>query len=266
MQPMLNIALRAARLAGEQIARAAERLDLMKSEQESVGEFISDAATKAEQTIAFTIQKAYPAHAIHGEYSGQYQPSEGEAEVTWQINPIDSLANFSNGIPAFAICMSAVIKGRIEHALILNPLTGEEYTASRGNGAQLNGKRIRTTNLRALDQAVIGTCFLNTPKEKARFDVYKAIFCHLQTAGAVTHNGGSVALNMAYTAAGRFDGFVQQGANKELLDAGALLIQEAGGLLGDFRGGNTFREHGDTVAANPKLFKALLKSIHQATA
>lgn len=265
MQPMLNIALRAARQAGEQIARAAERLDLIKSEQADITAFLEDTATKAEQTIAFAIQKAYPAHAVKGDYSGTHKANEANPETVWYVNPIDSISNFNNGLPAFAICLFARQKGRVEHALILNPLTGEEFTASRGNGAQLNGRRIRVSNRRLMEQAVIGSSFLNGRNEKARFDVFKTMLCNLQSADAIQHNTGSFALNMAYTAAGRLDGFIQLNANKDILEAGALLIQEAGGLLGDLRGGNSFRDHGDTVAANPKLFKALLQTIRPAS-
>ncbi len=264
MQPMLNIALRAARLAGEQIARAAERLDLIKSEQASISEFLNDTASKAEQTIAHSIQKAYPAHAIEGVYSGSHKALEETADVTWHINPIDSISNFSNGLPMFAICMSAIQKGRVEHCIILNPITGEEFTASRGNGAHLNGKRIRVGQKRTLEQAIIGSSFLNSRSEKEMFGTFKTILENIQSADGILHNGGSPALNIAYTAAGRMDGFFQMNLNKETLDAGALLIQEAGGLLGDFHGGNSFRTHGDTVAGNAKLFKALLQAIRPA--
>ncbi|WP_082400169.1 inositol monophosphatase family protein [Neptunomonas antarctica] len=261
---MLNIALRAARIAGEQIARSAERIDLIKSEQSSISDFLNETATKAEQTIAYSIQKAYPAHSLIGEFSGEYKSLEEKSDVTWHVNPIDSISNFSNGLPVFAICLSAEIKGRLEHALILNPITGEEFTASRGNGAHLNGKRLRVSNKRTLEQAVICSSFLNSRTEKAQFETFKLIMSQIQSADGILHNNGSVALNMAYTAAGRMDGFLQIGIRPDILNAGALLIQESGGLLGDFRGGNDFRKTGNTVAGNAKLFKALLKAIQPA--
>ncbi|SFG74454.1 inositol monophosphatase family protein [Neptunomonas qingdaonensis] len=265
MQPMLNIALRAARIAGEQIARSAERIDLIKSEQSSISDFLNETATKAEQTIAYSIQKAYPAHTLIGEFSGVHKSLEENTDVTWHINPIDSVSNFSNGLPVFAICMSAEMKGRIEHAVILNPINGEEFTASRGNGAHLNGKRLRVSNKRLLEQTIIGSSFLNSASEKAQFETFKQILCQLQSANAIFHNSGSAALNMAYTAAGRLDGFIQIKIDPQILNAGALIIQEAGGLLGDFKGSNDFRKNGNTVAANPKLFKALLKAIRQSS-
>ncbi|WP_293266861.1 inositol monophosphatase family protein [Neptunomonas sp.] len=264
MQPMLNIALRAARIAGEQIARSAERIDLIKSEQSSISDFLNETATKAEQTIAYSIQKAYPSHAIVGEFSGVHKALEENTDVTWHVNPIDSISNFTNGLPVFAICMSAELKGRTEHAIILNPITGEEFTASRGNGAHLNGKRLRVSNKRTLEQTIIGSSFLNSASEKAQFDTFKQIMCQLQSADAILHNNGSAALNMAYMAAGRLDGFIQIKLDQSSLTSGALLIQEAGGLLGDFKGGNDFRQNGNTVSANPKLFKALLKAIRPA--
>jgi len=262
MQPMLNIALRAARLAGEQIARAAERLDLIKSENNSVTDFLNETATKAEQTIAYTLQKAYPAHEISAEFSGTYAPAEGTAEVIWHINPIDSVNNFLCGLPDFAVCLAATHKGRVEHAVILNPMTGEEFTASRGHGAQLNGKRMRVTNHREISQSVVATSFLNSKKEKNYIGTFSNIQQSILNADGILLNTGSTALNIANTAAGRLDGFIQIGLRPVVLEAGSLLIQEAGGLLGDLKGGNSFRQHGDTVSANPKMFKALLKALH----
>lgn len=261
---MLNIALRAARIAGEQIARSAERIDLIKSDQSDISDFLNETATKAEQTIAYTIQKAYPSHSVVGEFSGEHKSLEENTDAIWHANPIDSISNFSNGLPVFAICMYAELKGRIEHAIILNPITGEEFTASRGNGAHLNGKRLRVSNKRSLEQTIIGSSFLNSASEKSQFARFKTILCQLQGANAILHNNGSAALNMAYTAAGRLDGFIQIKLAANTLNAGALIIQEAGGLLGDFKGGNDFRKDGNTVAANPKLFKALLKTIRPA--
>jgi myo-inositol-1(or 4)-monophosphatase len=262
MQPMLNIALRAARMAGEQIARAAERLDLVRVENNSVTDFLNDTATKAEQTIAYTLQKAYPTHKVAGVYSGEHAHTGADTpEVEWNVVAIDSANNFLAGLPDYAICMSATQKGRVEHAIILNPITGEEFTASRGHGAQINGKRMRVSNQRELPQSIISTSYLNTPKERSYVGTFTSLQAQIFEAQGTLLNTGSPALNLANLAAGRVDGFVQINLGREVLEAGALLVQEAGGLLGDFKGGNTFRQSGDTVAANPKLFKALLQSM-----
>ncbi len=265
MQPMVNIALRAARLAGEQIARATERLDLIKSEQGSVATFINDLCQQAERTITHTIQKAYPHHSIRGDYSGLHEPiGDGPTPCEWHVAPIDSVINFSNAIPSFALSLTGRIKGRVEHAIILNPITGEEFTASRGDGAQLNGKRLRVSTTKSLENTLIGTGFLGRKSDTHELDTYLALSRELINNGATPFTTGSAALNLAYTAAGRLSGVFQLGLNPTEQDAGILLVQEAGGLVGDTAGGNNHRDCGKLVAGNPKIFKALLKAMHPA--
>ncbi|MFW1678465.1 inositol monophosphatase family protein [Pontibacter sp. JAM-7] len=261
MQPMVNIALRAARVAGEQIVRAVERLDLIKTDPSEVNSLLNDTCKKAELSIVHSIQKAYPQHRVIGEYTGEHAAQGDITEFTWYINPIDSISNFSNGLPVFAISMAGQHKNRIEHALVLNPVTGEEFTTSRGKGAQLNGKRLRVSNHKTIDQSLIGTGFFNRSSDKPHLEAYLDIFRSMTLAGGTIYNGGSPALNLAYTAAGRIDGFYQIGLNQWEMEAGILLVQEAGGLVGDFKGDNQFRNNGHLVAANPKMFKSLLQSL-----
>lgn len=261
MQPMVNIALRAARVAGEQITRAVERLDLVKSEQADVAKLISETCKKAELSITQAIHKAYPSHKVVGEYTGEHAPIGEGPEFTWSINPIDSLSNFSNGLPTFALCIAGQQNNRIEHALILNPITNEEFTASRGHGAQLNGKRLRVSNHKGIENALISTGFFNRKNDKDHLETYLNIFRDITTTGGTLYNGGSPALNLAYTSAGRIDGYYQIGLNYGEIEAGLLLIQEAGGLVGDFKGSNDFRKNGNLVAGNPKMFKALTKAL-----
>ena len=261
MQPMVNIALRAARTAGEQIVRAVERLDLIKSEQADVAKLLNDTCNKAELTIVHTIQKSYPNHKVVGEYTGEHAPLSEGPEFCWYINPIDSISNFSNGLPVFAISMAGEQKGKIEHALVLNPITGEEFTASRGSGSQLNGKRLRVSSHKNIEGSLIGTGFFNRQSDKDHLEAYLNIFRDITNAGGTIYNGGSPALNLAYTAAGRIDGFYQIGLTRWEIEAGLLLIQEAGGLVGDFSGNNNFRSNGQVIAANPKMFKSLLKAL-----
>ncbi|MAY40712.1 MULTISPECIES: inositol monophosphatase family protein [unclassified Neptuniibacter] len=261
MQPMVNIALRAARVAGEQITRAVERLDLIKSEQADVAKLISDTCKKAELSIVQAIHKAYPSHKVVGEYTGEHAPIGEGPEFSWNINPIDSISNFSSGLPAFAFCLAGQQNNRLEHALILNPITGEEFTASRGHGAQLNGKRLRVSNQKSVEGALIGTGFFNRSSDKDHLDTYLEIFRDITTTGGTIYNGGSPALNLAYIAAGRIDGYYQIGLNFWEIEAGLLLVQEAGGLAGDFKGSNEFRKNGNLIVGNPKMFKALIKAL-----
>ena len=264
MQPMVNIALRGARNAGEQIARAVERLDLIKSEQASVIEFLEDTCKQAERTLVNAIHKAYPDHQVDGEYTGSHKPEEKVCDVIWTINPIDSISNFSNGLPEFALSIACHQRGKLEHAIILNPITGEEFTASRGNGAQLNGKRLRVSNRKLLDGSLIGSGFFNRNSDKAHLDNFQQIFKNITLESGSIYSGGSPALNLAYTAAGRLDGFFQIGLNQWEMEAGLLMIQESGGLLADFTGNNQYMKSGNLVVGNPKILKALLQSIRPA--
>ena len=260
MQPMVNIALRGARIAGEQIARAVERLDLIKSEQSSVSDFFAETCKQAEKAIASTIQKAYPDHEINGEYTGQHA-AEGQPAITWQINPIDSATNFANGLPQFALSIAGYQRGRLEHAIVLNPLNGEEFTASRGRGAQCNGKRLRVSNSKTLQGSLIAGNF-SGHKQKQHLESYQRVFSNIILEDGTVNNTGSAVLNLAYTAAGRFDGFFQFGLSNGEMAAATLLIQESGGLLSDFNGGNQHTQSGNLIVGNPKMLKALLKSIH----
>ncbi len=262
MQPMVNIALRGARIAGEQIARAVERLDLIKSEQSSVSDFFEETCKQAEKAIASTIQKAYPDHEVNGEFTGQHA-AESTPAITWQVNPIDSTSNFANGVPVFALSVAGYQRGRLEHAIVLNPMNGEEFTASRGRGAQCNGKRLRVSNLKTLQGALIASNYFGR-NQKQHLESFQRVFSNITLEDGSIYNAGSPVLNMAYTAAGRFDGFFQFGMKGADMAAGTLLIQESGGLLSDFNGGNSHAQNGNLIVGNPKMLKALLKSIHPA--
>lgn len=258
MQPTLNIALRAARIASEQIARAVERLDIIKSEQQSVAEFVTEVCLAAEKVLAANIHKANASHKVVGVYSGEVaSETETNDDVEWFINPIDGLTNFAKGLPWFALTVVCREKGRIEHTVVLNPMTGEEFTASRGRGAQLNGRRIRVSSLTDFKGAVIGAD-LTSNKQLERF---QSVFGTLTELGADVQNCGSCSLTLAYVAAGRLDGCCLLGMPITELEPGRLLIQEAGGLTGDFSGNAKLSERSDLLAANPKLFKQLLKDM-----
>ncbi len=264
MQPTLNIALRAARLASEQIARAIERLDIIKAEHQSVSDFIAETALAAEKTAAYNIQKANPHHRVIGQHGGAFEPEQQEGDAEWLISPIDGLTNFANGLPLFAFSLICREKGRCEHAVIINPITGEEFTASRGRGAQLNGKRIRVSNLRELNGALIGSGYSNSGNQHPHLEAYLDIYRRISTQGAQIQSYGSAALTMAYLAAGRIDSCCLLSLSDWELEAGMLLIQEAGGLMGDFSGGSNSMKNGNLVAGNPRLFKQMLQTIRPA--
>jgi myo-inositol-1(or 4)-monophosphatase len=260
MQPTLNIALRAARIAGEQVARAVERLDIIKSENEDVDAFIVDTAAAAERTVAYHLLKANPGHRVTGLQSGSIG-SQDKSDFEWFINPIDGLSHVTSALPTFALSLVCKQQGRIEHAVVLNPITGEEFTASRGRGAQVNGKRIRVSDLTSLSKALVGNHFNYASETELDRHLNGSKQLYLQ--GTRIHQVGSAALTLAYQAAGRSDGCWIQGADSWELEAGLLLLQEAGALIGDLNGSNNMISSGNLVAANPKLFKQMLKLLHK---
>ncbi|MCL5042238.1 MAG: inositol-phosphate phosphatase [Gammaproteobacteria bacterium] len=261
MQPMLNIALRAARSAGELIYRSMERLDVLSVSEKDAHDYVSEVDHSAERTIIQHLQKAFPDHGIHAEESG-FMPGKGDgADTVWIIDPLDGTTNFLRGVPHFAVSIACRVKGRLEHAVVLDPVRQEEFTASRGRGAALNGRRLRVTNRKSLEGALLGTGFPFRDTQMDGLDNYLAMFRDLvgQTSGI--RRCGAASLDLAYVAAGRYDAFWESGLAEWDMAAGSLLIQEAGGLVSDFTGGHGHLEKGHIVAGNPKCFKAVLTAI-----
>ena len=261
MQPMLNIALRAARSAGELIVRSIERLDVISTNEKEAKDYVTEVDQAAEQCIIAALRKAYPNHGILAEETGLHAGSGDGADYLWIIDPLDGTTNFIHGVPHFAVSIACKYRGRLEHAVVLDPVRQEEFTASRGRGAALNGKRIRVSNRKGLEGALLATGFPFRDGQLDYLDNYLNMFRSLvgQTAGL--RRAGAASLDLAYVAAGRYDAFWEFGLAEWDMAAGALLIQEAGGLVSDFSGDHQFLERGHVVAGNPKCFKGVLTSI-----
>ena len=255
MQPMLNIAVRAARSAGNVIIRNLGRLESLNVHTKDRNDFVTDVDRQAEQEIIAILRKAYPGHGILAEESGHH---DGD-DYQWIIDPLDGTTNFLHGFPQFAVSIALRHKGRLEQGVVYDPLRQELFTASRGAGAQLNDRRIRVTNRKSLDGALLGTGF--PFKAQQHLETYLDMFRTLFPQSAGIRRAGSAALDLAYVASGRLDGFWEIGLNIWDMAAGVLLIQEAGGLSGDLLGGHDYLESGNLVAANPKLFADILKQI-----
>lgn len=253
MQPMANIALRAARIAARQMARAFDRPDTIKVSDKGGNDFVTNVDQEIEQLVIDSLRQTYPKHAFRGEENVYGEPA-GDAEYEWVIDPIDGTYNFVRGIPHFCISIGCIHKGRLEHGVIIDPLREEEFVASRGHGCQLNGRRIRASSLATLDGAAIST---GGRENHEVADLQTAIYAKLLNEGAKMRQAGSAALDLAYIAAGRLDGMWMRQLNIWDMAAGALMVTEAGGLLGDFKGGTGYLESGNIVAASPKVFKAL---------
>ena len=261
MQPMLNIALRAARSAAEQIFRSIERLDVISVDEKQAKDYVTEVDRAAEQTIVNAILKAFPNHGILGEEGSRIQGTGEGADYQWIIDPLDGTTNFVRGIPHFAVSIACKYRGRLEHAVIIDPVRQEEFTASRGRGAALNGRRIRVSQRRGLEGALLGTGFPFRDEQLDGLENYLGMFRALTGQTAGIRRAGAASLDLAYVAAGRFDAFWEFGLSEWDMAAGALLIQEAGGLVSDFNGGHDFLEKGHLVAGNAKCFKAVLTAI-----
>lgn len=260
MQPMLNIALRAARQAGEYIVRASDRIHLIEISEKGSNDFVTEVDRAAENIIIKLLHKTYPDHSFLAEESGE----SGQAnEYCWIIDPLDGTTNFIRGIPHYAVSIACQYQGKIEHAVVYNPITREEFTASRGRGAQLNGRRIRVSARNQLDGALLGTGIPFHNHQNDKLPGYLSTLGELAQQVAGIRRAGSAALDLAYVAAGRFDAFWEMGLQPWDMAAGLLLVQEAGGLVSDFEGGNRYLETGNIVSGNPKCFKHVLKVVNQ---
>jgi myo-inositol-1(or 4)-monophosphatase len=251
--PLLNIAVRAARRAGEIIVRSLNRLESLTITSKGRNDFVTEVDRVAEQEIIATIRRHHPHHAFLAEESGR----SGENETLWIIDPLDGTTNFLHGFPVFAVSIACQIKGRLEHAVVYDPMRGELFTASRGAGAHVDNHRMRVSKARTLEGSLIATGFpyrANTRYLDAYLGMLRAVA--LEVAGV--RRPGSAALDLAYVAAGRVDAFWEIGLSPWDTAAGTLLIQEAGGRIGTLTGAE-YAQQGHIVAGTPKVYTALLE-------
>ena len=255
MQPLLNIGMRAARRAGDLIVRSLSRLDSLKIDSKGRNDFVTDIDRKAEADIIATIRRSHPQHAFLAEEGGR----SGESEFVWIIDPLDGTTNFLHGFPTFAVSIAVEHRGRLQHACVYDPMRQEFFTASRGDGAQLEGKKIRVSAQRTLEGALIGTGF-PFRAGATHVDEYLAMLKVVMSTAAGIRRPGAASLDLAYVAAGRLDGFWEFGLSPWDTAAGTLLIQEAGGRVGTPSGAE-YALGSNVVAGNPKVYEALLEAI-----
>ena len=259
---MLNVAVKAARRAGAIINRATDDLDKITVQRKGHNDFVSDVDRAAENTIIATIRESYPQHSILAEESGVSVGSKSapvESEYQWIIDPLDGTTNFLHGFPQFCVSIALSVKGVVSHACIFDPTRNDLFTASRGGGAFLNERRIRVSKVINLKDGLIGTGF--PYKEFDKFDKYLAMFKDITQKSAGVRRPGAAALDLAYVACGRFDGFWEMGLSPWDVAAGGLLILEAGGLITDFNGDGDYLHAGHVIAGTPKLFPQLLQIV-----
>ena len=257
MDPMLTIAVRAARAAGDLIVRYVDRIDTLNISAKGRNDFVSEVDSLAEQEIVSILSKAYPSHAFLGEEGGRHGLPKGE--FTWIIDPLDGTTNFLHGFPQFAVSIALIHRGNIECGVVYDPMRQELFTAKRGGGAALENRRLRVTKQKAFSGALLGTGF--PFKDQRHLDAYLGMFRELMKDTAGIRRPGSAALDLAWVACGRMDGFWEFGLMPWDIAAGVLLIQEAGGIVTDLEGGTKFLETGNVLAANPKLHVLMLDAI-----
>jgi len=255
MQPLLNIAVRAARRAGDLIVRNVDRVPTLGVRSKSRNDFVTEVDQLAERDIIETIRRTHPDHGFLGEESGR----SGGDEFVWIIDPLDGTTNFLHGFPVFAVSLAVERRGRLEHGVVYDPMRQELYTASRGDGAQLDGKRIRVSRQTTLEGALVGTGF--PYRSNAQWtDSYMAMLRVVMEQAAGIRRPGAAALDLAYVAAGRLDAFWEIGLKTWDTAAGTLLITEAGGRVGTLTGGE-FRQRGNILAGTPKVFEAMIECL-----
>ncbi|MFM9882010.1 MAG: inositol monophosphatase family protein [Burkholderiales bacterium] len=257
LHPMLTAAVKAARKAGSIMSRATLNLDTITVTTKRKNDFVTEVDKAAEEAIVDIIRKAYPDHGILAEESGA--SGKSDAEHVWIIDPLDGTTNFIHGFPQYAVSIGVTHKGILAHGVIFDPVKNELFTTSRGKGAYLNDRRIRVSGRIGLKASLIGTGF--PFREIDNFDEYMAMFKSVTRETAGIRRAGSAALDLAYVAAGRLDGFWEIGLSPWDVAAGALMIQEAGGLISNLDGDGDFLNAGNVVCGSPKVFTPLLQLV-----
>ena len=255
MHPMVNVAVRAARSAGNIIVRHIDRLDRIQIETKGENDFVSDVDRMAEDEIRAVLGQAYPEHAIIGEERGGAE----DADYVWLVDPLDGTLNYLRGFPQFAVSIALKYRGALEAGVIYDPVRQELWTAKRGGGCTFEGRRMRLQPRPGLDNALLGTGF--PLRLRDYHDAYLGMFGDIFRRAGDIRRAGSAALDLAYVACGRLDGFWEIGLKPWDMAAGALMIREAGGIVGDFAGGDAYLETGNIIGGSPRLFADLVRTI-----
>ena len=256
MHPMLTTAVKAARRAGGIINRGARDLDRLVVTAKGPKDFVSEIDRAAEAAIVDTLHATYPDHAILAE-EGTGEGANTASEHLWIIDPLDGTTNFLHGFTQYCVSIALQHKGQITQGVIYDPVRNDLFTATRGRGAFLNDHRLRVSRRQHLKECLVGTGF--PFRDGSDLETYIAMMRAMMQQTAGLRRPGSAALDLAYVAAGYYDGFWEVGLNAWDVAAGSLLIVEAGGLVGDLAGEGGYLRGGQIVAANPRIFAQMVK-------
>jgi myo-inositol-1(or 4)-monophosphatase len=256
LHPMLNIAIKAARAAGALINRASLDLDLLKVSAKSPNDFVTEVDRASEEAIIEVLLGAYPGHGILAEESGRAHGAK-DSDYVWIIDPLDGTTNFIHGLPIYAVSIALAHRGVVQQAVVYDPCRNDLFFASRGRGAFLNDRRLRVSKRTRMTESLIGTGF---PFRRGdNYKRYLQMFEAVMPQCAGLRRPGAAALDLCYVAAGYYDGFFETGLNPWDVAAGALIITEAGGLVGNFTGEADYMYQREVVAANPKIYGQLVR-------
>ena len=259
LHPMLNVAIKAARTAGTIINRAALDVESVRVAAKQTNDFVTEIDQAAEKAIIETLLTAYPDHGIWAEESGQRAGKHGGANHIWIIDPLDGTTNFIHGFPVYCVSIALMVKGRIEQAVVYDPTRNDLFCATRGRGAYLNERRIRVAKRTQLSDCLVSTGFPFRPGDSLPH--FMQMLGEVMPKVRGVRRPGSAALDLAYVAAGFTDGFFEMGLSPWDVAAGALLVTEAGGLVGNFSGESDFLEQKECLAANPRIYGQLVGTI-----
>jgi myo-inositol-1(or 4)-monophosphatase len=255
LHPMLNVAVSAARAAGAIINRAALDIESVRIAQKQMNDFVTEVDQKSEATIIETLLTAYPGHGIWAEESGREHGAK-DSEFVWIIDPLDGTTNFIHGFPVYCVSIALAVKGKIEQAVVYDPTRNDMFTATKGRGAYLNDRRIRVSKRTQMKDCLVSTGFAFRPGDD--MPKYIAMFTDVMKITSSMRRPGAAALDLAYVAAGFSDAFFETGLHAWDVAAGSLLVQEAGGLVGNFTGEADFLNQHECMAANPRVYGQLV--------
>ncbi|MCS4510863.1 inositol monophosphatase family protein [Xylophilus ampelinus] len=258
LHPMLNVAVKAARAAGAIINRAALDIESVRISQKQVNDFVTEVDQASEQSIIETLLTAYPGHGILAEESGNTHGAR-DSEFVWIVDPLDGTTNFIHGFPVYCVSIALSVRGRIEQAVVYDPTRNDLFTATKGRGAYVNERRIRVSKRTRLQECLIATGFPFRPGDDLQ--QYLQVMGDVMQRTAGIRRPGAAALDLAYVAAGFSDGFFETGLSPWDVAAGSLLVQEAGGLVGNFSGESDFLEQRECLAANPRIYAQLVSVV-----
>ena len=260
LHPMLNVAIKAARAAGAIINRAALDIESVRVSEKQSNDFVTEVDQAAEKAIIETLLTAYPQHGILAEESGQ-QHGNADSDFVWIIDPLDGTTNFIHGFPVYCVSIALSVRGKIEQAVVYDPSRNDLFTATRGRGAFMNDRRIRVSKRIRMADCLLTTGF--PFREGQNYEQFMQLFIEMMRCTAGLRRPGSAALDLAYVAAGFSDGFFETGLQPWDVAAGSLLVQEAGGLIGNFTGDADFLHSQECMAASPKIYALMVQMLQK---